>query len=191
MLLTKLTSIASPFAYDTAARRFAARRSIEQSGCRSRRGTMRRRNGISLAIVFSLLLSSLAIVLLPGGAAAAPADKINHVIVIYQENWGFDSLYGNFPGANGFASMGTVTQVDKTGKPYTTLPQPIDTTLRPPAPDPRFPANLPVAPFNAAQYVPPDQKTGDLVHRFYQEQYQIDSGKMDMYVAWSDAAGLV
>jgi phospholipase C len=35
-----------------------------------------------------------------------------------------------------------------------------------------------------------DQKTGDLVHRFYQEQLQIDGGKMDRYVAYSDAAGL-
>jgi len=30
-----------------------------------------------------------------------------------------------------------------------------------------------------------------MVHRFYQEQYQIDGGKMDKFVAWSDAAGLV
>jgi len=28
-------------------------------------------------------------------------------------------------------------------------------------------------------------------HRYYQEQYQIDGGKMDKFVAWSDAAGLV
>jgi phospholipase C len=112
--------------------------------------------------------------------------------VIYQENWSFDGLYGAFPGANGLASAGdAVRQVDKQGKPYATLPQPIDTTKRPPAPDPRFPADLPVRPFDASAYVPPDQTTGDLVHRFYQEQYQIDGGKMDKFIAWSDAAGLV
>jgi acid phosphatase len=33
--------------------------------------------------------------------------------------------------------------------------------------------------------------TEDLVHRFYQEQYQINGGKMNRYVAGSDAAGLV
>jgi phospholipase C len=33
--------------------------------------------------------------------------------------------------------------------------------------------------------------TRDLVHRFYQEQYQIDGGKQDRYVAGSDAEGLV
>ena len=34
----------------------------------------------------------------PGGL-----QQINHVIVIYQENWSFDSLYGKFPGANGLS----------------------------------------------------------------------------------------
>src|SRR5215212_3081079 len=56
-------------------------------------------------------------------AAAGPLDKINHVIVIFQENWSFDGLYGKFPGANGLAmASSTVPQVDKTGKPYDTLP---------------------------------------------------------------------
>jgi phospholipase C len=32
--------------------------------------------------------------------------------------------------------------------------------------------------------------TRDLVHRFYQEQYQIDGGKQDRYATGSDAAGL-
>ena len=32
--------------------------------------------------------------------------------------------------------------------------------------------------------------TADLVHRFYQEQYQIDGGRQDRYVAGSDAIGL-
>jgi acid phosphatase len=33
--------------------------------------------------------------------------------------------------------------------------------------------------------------TEDLVHRFYQEQYQINGGKQDRYVAGSDALGMV
>jgi phospholipase C len=33
--------------------------------------------------------------------------------------------------------------------------------------------------------------TEDLVHRFYQEQYQIDGGRQDRYVTGSDALGLV
>ncbi len=118
-----------------------------------------------------------------------PFGKINHLIVLYQENWSFDSLYGNFPGAEGIsdASPTALKQVDKTGKPYQTLPQPLNSGK----PDSRFPPNLPVQPFDASKYVAPSLMTGDLVHRFYQEQYQIDGGKMDKYVAWSDAAGLV
>ncbi|TMC20455.1 MAG: acid phosphatase, partial [Chloroflexi bacterium] len=118
-----------------------------------------------------------------------PFGKIRHLIVLYQENWSFDSLYGYFPGVDGIknASPTAVQQVDKNGKPYTTLPQPLNNNQ----PDSRFPANLPVQPFDAAKYVTPDLMTGDLVHRFYQEQYQVDGGKMDKFVAWSDAAGLV
>jgi phospholipase C len=143
----------------------------------------------------------LALCLVAGLGATAPTvtqgqaaglGKINHIIVIYQENWSFDALYGKFPGANGLANAGaTVRQVDKTGRPYATLPQPMDNSKRPAVPDPRFPADLPVAPFDVARYVPTSERTGDLVHRFYQQQYQIDGGKMDKFVAWSDAAGLV
>ena len=119
-------------------------------------------------------------------------EKINHIVVIYQENWGFDSLYGAFPGANGLDQAGPTTpQVDKDGVPYTSLPQPLNTLFSPPVPDPRFPADLPVAPFDATRYVAPNQLTGDMLHRYYQEQYQIDGGKMDKFVAWTDAAGLV
>ena len=32
--------------------------------------------------------------------------------------------------------------------------------------------------------------TRDIVHRFYQEQYQLDGGKQDRYSTGSDAAGL-
>ncbi len=129
---------------------------------------------------------------LPQSGAAGKLDRINHFVVIYQENWSFDSLYGRFPGANGIADAGAAArQVDKNGQPYAVLPQPIDMRKRPPAPDPRFPADLPNAPFSLAQFVLPTEETGDLIHKFYHEQYQINGGKMDKFVAWSDAAGLV
>ena len=86
-------------------------------------------------------------------------QKINHVVVIYQENWSFDSLYGRFPGANGIDNAGAaIQQVDKDGKPYATLPQPLNTTFSPAVPDPRFPADLPVAPFDTSKYVAPNQQ---------------------------------
>lgn len=125
-----------------------------------------------------------------GETGGTSISKINHVIVIYQENRSFDGLYGRFPVANGINNATTFAQVDKTSALYATLPH-INTSLKPPAPDARFPVNLPVAPFDISLYVPATQTTGDMVHRFYQNQYQIDGGKMDKFVAWSDAAGLV
>ena len=30
-------------------------------------------------------------------------EDVKHIIIIYQENWSFDSLYGQFPRADGYA----------------------------------------------------------------------------------------
>ncbi len=118
--------------------------------------------------------------------------KINHVVVLFLENRSFDNMYGEFPGTNGLAKAANAPkQIDPDGQPYTVLPQPVDTTPNPDVLDPRFPADLPNAPFNIDQYLPADQATGDLVHRFYQEQQQIDGGKMDKFAQISDAKGLV
>jgi acid phosphatase len=109
---------------------------------------------------------------------------INHLVVIYDENHSFDNLYGLFPGANGIsrASDTATTQVDlATGQPYTCLPQ-TDSHL--------IGTCLPNQPFDITKYVPANQKTRDLVHRYYQEQVQIDGGKMDRFVTVSDAKGL-
>src|SRR2546421_8227697 len=42
-------------------------------------------------------------------AQAGGVQKLNHVVVIYQENWSFDSLYGKFPGANGIDNAAATT----------------------------------------------------------------------------------
>ncbi len=126
------------------------------------------------------------------GASNGPGDEgnigalagINHLVVIYDENHSFDNLYGSFPGANGIsrASDTATTQVDlATGQPYTCLPQ-TDSHL--------IGTCLPDQPFDITKYVPADQKTRDLIHRYYQEQVQIDGGKMDQFVTVSDAKGL-
>jgi phospholipase C len=113
-------------------------------------------------------------------------DKIEHLVVIYLENHSFDNLYGEFPGANGLANAGSkATQLSLTGVPFTTLPMPSSPAFS------VFPTNLPNAPFNIEQYVPANAITPDLVHRYYQEQQQIDGGKMDKFAAVSDAKGLV
>ena len=146
-----------------------------------------------------ILFSTAAVagILLTGSCApvsrtARPIDKINHLIVIVQENWSFDGLYGFFPGANGIANAGaTINQVDKDGQPYTTLPAVIDNTKKPHAIDARVPPDLPVKPFDLSPYIPPDQKTGVPAHLFYTQQAQINGGKMDRFLAWSTTGGLV
>src|SRR5882757_8238098 len=111
-------------------------------------------------------------------------SKINHVVVIYLENHSFDNLYGQFTGANGLSNAipGNTTQVDANGVAYTTLP-PISGTSA-------FPTTLTNTYFNIDQYIPADQETPDVLHRYYQEQMQIDGGKMDKYALYNTSAGL-
>ncbi len=119
-------------------------------------------------------------------------EKVDHIIVLYLENRSFDNLYGLFPGANGLAeARGTPPQVNLAGKAYATLPPVVNTSTKPPSVDDRFPAELPNRPFRVEQYIALDKPTGDLVHRWYQEQEQIDGGRMDKFAAVSDAKGLV
>jgi len=118
---------------------------------------------------------------------STPFSKINHIVVIYTENRSFDHLFGTFPGADGLSNAkDSPPQDDFDGTPFKGLPQPrlkggVDT---------RFPADLSNAPFPIENYVAANQKTGDLVHKFYQEQEQIDGGKNDRFAATSDAGGL-
>ncbi len=114
---------------------------------------------------------------------AKPAlSQLGHVVVIYLENHSFDNLYGSYPGAEGLsAPTATIPQIDNTtGMPFVTLPQV----------DPNVPLGLPNHVFDISQFVPENQLTVDLVHRYYQEQQQIDGGKMDKFVTVSDAKGL-
>ena len=121
-------------------------------------------------------------------AFANDLRRIKHVIIIYQENWSFDGLYGKFPGADGLAHVGSpFSQVDKAGRALRVLPPAIGADGKP---DSRFPEQLRVEPFDLTRYVPADQTTGDLIHSFYHEQLQIDAGRMDKFVTWSDNGAL-
>lgn len=141
--------------------------------------------------------------------------QIDHFIVIYQENWCFDALYGKFPGANGLANAtGPATnQVDRlTGLSIASLANydPASSSIptqNPPVPlngtqDTRFLSNaanlnsptlvntlLPYSlePFNVVA----GDFTGDIVHEFWREMSQIHFGAMDRFVTWSDNPGLV
>ena len=150
------------------------------------------RLGFAAAAVIPLLTSA--------GAPPAPADavqrvldKVTHVVILYAENRSFDHLYGLFPGANGItqATPDTSRQVDRDGTILPFLP-PVwksDGT-----PDLTYPTNLPNQPFRIDQppvNLPLTTATRDLVHRFYQNQEQINGGKLNRYAAVSDAGGLV
>jgi phospholipase C len=115
-------------------------------------------------------------------------DKIETVVVIYGENRSFDNLYGYFPGANGIDNAAPVSklQIDRDGTPLPTLPKiwggllPAGTPTPPQIPEAST-ANLPNGPFGIDNpkifNTPMSVTTRDLVHRFYQNQMQINGGK--------------
>jgi len=151
--------------------------------------------------------------------AATPLNQINNIIVVYQENWSFDALYGSFPGANGIAnaSPASLNQIDRlTGIPFSSLSEigvnnynnPSKTTPlqnTPPQPlngviDPNFPPTLPylgagtlntLLPYDLSAYITPGTLTGDIVHRYWTEAMQIDGGLNDKFITFSDNPGLV
>src|SRR5256885_10175476 len=76
------------------------------------------------------LVSVLALTALP--AAGSESDggqsqlgKINHIVVIYEENHSFDNLYGGWEGVNGRANADAAhtTQVSQAGTPFSCLLQ--------------------------------------------------------------------
>src|SRR5438128_141644 len=128
---------------------------------------MERHTPASMRRVGIIFLTAVLAFFLPSGLLAqqgnqhdldARLKQIDHFVIIYQENWSFDSLYGLFPGANGLfqSSATSLTQRDRmTGQPYgsqsgqpfdlvsgsvslTTPPQPINNG----AIDTRFDPNL-------------------------------------------------
>src|SRR5205809_681288 len=59
------------------------------------------------------------------GSRNGKLAKIQHIVVIYQENHSFDNLYGGWEGVNGRASADSkhTVQVGQAGAPYTCLLQ--------------------------------------------------------------------
>ncbi len=115
--------------------------------------------------------------------APAGINKVGHIVVIYMENHSFDNLYGQFEGADGLAqaSRESITQLDKTGEPYATLPAIPGKSV--------FPTNLPNTFFNIDQYIPSDQDSPDVLHAYYQEQMQINGGKMNKFAQYNTTGG--
>jgi phospholipase C len=175
------------------------------------------------------LLILVALAMIPvGGAAASGAgsdrlSRINHIVVIYQENHSFDNLYGRWEGVNGLrhAPRARTTQVNQAGVPYECLLQDDVNLTSPPlsvrctdtTTGTEFSSHFRNRPFTIDNYIPPSATTcpppgvfapngipngqglpggctRDLVHRFYQEQYQLNDGRQNRYTTGSDAVGL-
>ncbi len=123
---------------------------------------------------------------------------INHIVVIYQENHSFDNLYGGWEGVNGPAQAESAhtSQVNEAGAAYTCLKQNDPNLTSPPLPVTCADSSNGIAsafenaPFTIDAFIPPTAATcpngtpggtpggctRDLVHRFYQEQYQLNDG---------------
>src|SRR5262249_13210949 len=75
------------------------------------------KSAASAALLLGLVAATTCISLADGRQDQKPLkslSQIKHIIVIYQENWSFDSLYGQFPGADGYAnSFDTLPQYDR------------------------------------------------------------------------------
>jgi phospholipase C len=156
---------------------------------------------------------------------AGALSKINHVVVIYEENHSFDNLYGAWEGVNGRANADPAhtVQVGKGGAPYACLLQDDVNLMSPPllaictdtTTGTSFSSGFTNQPFGIEAYTPasartcpqpgvsfaggsslpnpnnlPGGCTRDVVHRFYQEQYQLNNGRQNRYVTGSDAIGM-
>ncbi|MGN6651298.1 acid phosphatase [Trinickia sp.] len=142
------------------------------------------------------------------GKRMALAKNVQTIVVIYAENRGFDNLYGLFPGANGVPGVNStstgsfVAQKDFDGSVLPTLPptwggltaagQSVTVTQSQTTgwPNKPFQIDDPAGVNGTGVVVPQSVITRDLVHRFYNDQMQINGGKNDMYAAYSDAGGL-
>ena len=167
-------------------------------------------------VLFAAFLATcgLAISATPGSASprhhhppkhSGPAD---HIVVIYQENHSFDNLYGRWQKVNGLAAADAshTTQVNQAGAPFACLKQNDPSLTSPPLSATCNDAANGIAshfgnsPFRIDDFIGPTATTcpggkpggctRDLVHRYYQEQYQLDGGRQDRYVTGSDAIGL-
>ena len=125
-----------------------------------------------------------------GGEPRGDRAPIDHVVVLFLENRSFDHLFGTYPGADGLSNY-TGKQADARGVTYATLPPPLG---RDGQPDPRFPADLPNAPFPLLRFVQPFDLTNNPVHRFYHMQRQYGPGAdgvpMGRWVAEGTSGGI-
>src|SRR5438105_1944383 len=133
---------------------------------------MPRLKGARRALLGALAVTLLAVALVSGAGASRGNDqlsKINHIVVIYEENHSFDNLYGGWEGVNGRANADAshTTQVDQTTArtAYDCLLQNDVNLTSPPLSvtctntTPPFGSHFTNAPFSIEQYIPKDART--------------------------------
>ncbi|TMF53243.1 MAG: phosphoesterase [Chloroflexi bacterium] len=177
------------------------------------------RRVLTFAIGFvTAIAAGPALASVEAGNQQSGLSGINHMVVIYEENHSFDNLYGLWEGVNGLANAdpARTTQVAQDGTPYACLKQnDVNLTTPPLLAGCSTTSNFHNEPFLINTYIQPTdttcpqpgqefakptgwtKETGitggctrDIVHRFYQEQYQLHGGAQNLYVTGSDAVGL-
>ncbi|TWI49727.1 acid phosphatase [Pseudoduganella flava] len=141
-----------------------------------------------------------------GSLDAKLKAHVKNVVVIYLENRSFNNLFAGFPGvAQPLADVPPeqYRQRDYDGSVLPELPKVWGGIMAAPqeVAGKRYELKeddvkgLPNAPFELKDVngkpLPESIVTRDLWHRFYQNQMQINGGKNDGFVAWTDAGGLV
>ncbi|MFZ2891260.1 alkaline phosphatase family protein [Sulfuricurvum sp.] len=113
-------------------------------------------------------------------------SKIDHIIVVYLENRSFNNLFRGFEGADTSDKPMDLyaMQIDRNGTLYHQLPMG-EKSLQA-----GFTSTLPNAPFLLDTTVSQEGMIPDMVHRFYQNQLQINGGRNDRFVDISDEKGL-
>ncbi|MBN8712500.1 MAG: acid phosphatase [Xanthomonadales bacterium] len=133
---------------------------------------------------------------------AALREHIRHVVVLFAENRSFNNLFGDFPGLQqplAKVPVEALRQRDRDGSVLATLP-PIWGGMVPHAQiveHRRFHIqegdikSLPNGPFALrtpdGDPLPQGVITRNLVHKFYENQLQINGGRNDGFVAWGDS----
>src|SRR6266481_8214210 len=146
------------------------------------------------------LLAAVSVAMPARESDGAGLDSIETVVVLYAENRSFDNLYGRFPGANGFSGLAPADylQRDRDGSVLKELP-PVwggltEKGVVPAVAEPRT-RGLPNAPFAIDDpkgwNAPATVVTPSPVHLFYQSQMQINGGRNDRFVAYTDVGALV
>ena len=148
------------------------------------------------------LVALLALSVLTTGTASAEDgplppgfEKITTIVVVYAENRSFANLLPDHPGAFGIAEApeASVIQRDRDGAVLPSLPPVWKRDGAKFVPDPGYPASMPNRPFDIAAPpydLPASVLTVTPVHRFYQNRMQINGGRNDMFVAWTNVGSL-